>query len=181
MTVELWKEYQGCMIHALAYPRSHPEYRGVKFYKQDNWLTIELLNGKKLWYFDPQFRSQMPGWHRPKDKEECKAGTCECRPRDVVTYMSMKTGKWQRVSTYGGKIVENVVQATSREILEDKKASLEAQGYDTILSVYDEIVAEMPVGQGTLDEFTGIMRSRDGFYSEWPIFVDAWGGERYKK
>ena len=181
MTTVLWKEYDECMTHALVCPGSRPEYRGVKFYKEDHWLSIELLNGKKLWYFQPEFRNRMPGWHRPNDKEDCKAGTCDCRLRDVVTYMSMKTGKWQRVSTYGGKITENIVQAHSREILEDKKILLEARGYNIILSVYDEIIAEMPKGQGTLDEFTEIMLEREGFYADWPIFAEAWEGERYKK
>ena len=181
MIVRLWKEYDECMTHALAYPGSQPEYRGIKFFKQDHWLTIELLNGKKLWYFQPEFRNRMPGWHRPADKEACKDGTCECRPRNVVTYMSMKAGQWKRVSTYGGKITENVVQAVSREILEDKKAILEARGYDTILSIYDEIVVEMPEGKGTLDEFTDIMGSREGFYINWPVHAESWEGERYRK
>ena len=180
-TTYLWTEYQDCMTHALAYPGSQPEYRGIKFFKEDHWLTIELLNGKKLWYFHPEFRKQMPGWHRPKEKEDCKTGVCECRPRNVVTYMTVKTGQWQRVSTYGGKITENVVMAHEREILEDKKKILEDNGYDIILSVYDEAIAEMPKGRGSLDEFTDLMRIREGFYKDWPLHVDSWEGERYRK
>ena len=179
--VALWKGYDECMVHALMHSGSHPKYNGVKFHKQDHWLTIELLNGKKLWYFQPEFRNRMPAYHRPDDKEACRDGTCTCKPHDVVTYMSMKTGQWKRISTYGGKITENVVQATSREMLEDKKVILEEKGYDIILSVYDEIVAEMPKGKGNLDEFAEIMARREGFYENWPVFVDAWEGERYKK
>ena len=175
MTIRLWKEYDQCMTGALAYPGQLFEYRGVEFHKQEHWLTIKLLNGKKLWYFQPEFRNRMPGWHRPADKEDCKAGTCKCQPRDVVTYMSVKTGRWQRVSTYGGKTTENIVQAHSREILEDKKILLEASSYNIVLSVYDEIVAEMLKGQGTLDEFTGLMLKREGFYEELADFCRGVG------
>ena len=184
MTVLLWKEYDACMKHALAHPGSVPEYRGVRFQKQDEWLTIRLLNGKKLWYFDPQFRSQMPGWHQPKEKDDCAAGTCTCEPRMVVTYMSMKNGKWHRVSTYGGKITENVVQATSREILESAKLRLDttAEFKDTlILSVYDEAVAEVPLGRGTLKQFEDVMLEREDWFADWPVMADCWEGERYRK
>ena len=184
MTVKMWKAYESCVEHALTSPGSVPEYRGIKFHKEDHWLAIELLNGKKIRYFSPEFRNRMPAWHRPTGDHvipECADGTCDHKPRPVITYMSMKTGRWQRISTYGGKITENIVQATSREILEDKKALVEAAGYDIIFSVYDEVVAEMPEGVGSLKEFKDIMLARDGFYANWPIFVDAWEGNRYRK
>ena len=185
-TVTLWAEYQRCMMHALAHPGSIPEYRGVRFQKTDEWLTIRLLNGKRLWYFDPQFREQMPAWHKPKEKEDCKAGTCDCRPQMAVTYMSMKGGRWRRVSTYGGKITENVVQAHSREILESVKLNLDAtpEFKDTIiLSVYDEIVAEVPEGRAgaTLDRFIELMGYKEDWYADWPIGVDGWAGTYYRK
>ena len=184
MIVELWREYENCMKYALLNPGVVGEYRGVQFCTEDEWLTIRLLNGKKLWYFDPQFRSRMPAWHRPEDKEECKTRECDCKPGMVITYMSMKNGKWQRVSTYGGKITENVVQATSREILESAKLRIDAtpEFRDTIvLSVYDEVVSEVPDGVGTVEQFETLMLEREDWFADWPISVDVWEGERYRK
>ena len=182
--VELWYEYDGHMKFALLNPGRVSEYRGVQFCKENEWLTIRLLNNKKLWYFDPQFRSRMPAWHRPEDKEECKTGECGHEPQMVVTYMSMKNGKWQRVSTYGGKITENVVQATSREILESAKLRIDAtpEFRDTIvLSVYDEVVSEVTNGVGTVEQFEALMLEREDWFADWPISADVWEGERYRK
>ena len=182
--VELWREYEGHMQFALLNPGRVSEYRGVQFCTENEWLTIRLLNRKKLWYFDPQFRSRMPAWHRPEDKEECKTGECGHEPQMVVTYMSMKNGKWQRVSTYGGKITENVVQATSREILESAKLRIDAtpEFRDTIvLSVYDEVVSEVPNGVGTVEQFEALMLEREDWFADWPVSVDVWEGERYRK
>ena len=184
MIVELWRAYEYCMKHALLNPGRVSEHRGVVFCTENEWLTIRLLNGKKLWYFDPQFRSRMPAWHRPEDKEECKTGECGHEPQMGVTYMSMKNGKWQRVSTYGGKITENVVQATSREILESAKLRIDAtpEFRDTIiLSVYDEVVSEVPNGVGTVEQFEALMLEREDWFADWPISVDVWEGERYRK
>ena len=184
MIVYLWRGYEVCMKHALLNPGVVSEYRGVQFCTEDKWLTIRLLNGKKLWYFDPQFRSRMPAWHRSEDKEECKTGECGHEPQMVVTYMSMKNGKWQRVSTYGGKITENVVQATSREILESAKLRIDAtpEFRDTIvLSVYDEVVSEVPNGVGTVEQFEALMLEREDWFADWPVSVDVWEGERYRK
>ena len=183
-TVEFWSQLEACMKHALAHPGSVPEYRGLRFQKVDEWLTIRLLNGKRLWYFDPQFREQMPAWHKPKEREECKTGVCGHGPRPAVTYMSMKKGKWQRVSTYGGKITENVVQATSREILESAKLRIDAttEFKDTIiLSVYDEVVCELPHGRGHLSRLEALMLEREDWYAGWPLSVDGWEGVRYRK
>ena len=157
------------------------EYRGIVCRREDEWVSLQLLNGKKLWYFNPEFRMKMPPFHKPKENELCAAGVCDCTPRPSITYMSMKSGKWVRVHTYGGKITENVVQAISREILEDKKLKLDNLGYDIILSVYDEVVCEMPIGKGSVKEFAEVMQERSSFYSDWPIRVEAWEGERYKK
>ena len=179
--VNMWYGYERAMKQALLTPTEEFEYGGIIFKKVEHFLTIELLNGKKLWYFQPEFRSQMPHYHQPDKKLECKGNVCDCQPRNVVTYMSRKGGKWMRVATYGGKLVENVVQAHSREILEDKKIELSRRGYSIILSIYDEIICEESGLFGSLKKFKEIMLRREGFYVNWPINIDAWKGSRYGK
>ena len=56
------------------------------------------------------------------------------------------TRKWEKTDTWGGKLVENVVQAFARDCLAVALLRLEEAGYETVFSVHDEIVAEAPVG-----------------------------------
>jgi DNA polymerase len=53
-----------------------------------------------------------------------------------------KTGKWSLISTYGGKLVENIVQAIARDCLAVSLMRVEQAGYDTVLHVHDEIGIE---------------------------------------
>ncbi len=94
--------------------------------------------------------------------------------------MSVKK-TWRRVRTYGGKLTENVTQATSREIMMPAALRLEEAGYPLILTVYDEAVTEPPKDFGSAEELKEIMSIMPDFAATWPITVDAWSGERYRK
>jgi len=154
---------------------------GIEFEVIDEWLTMRLPNGKRLWYFKPQLRAGMPQWHRPASKPECAAGTCDCKPRAQVTYMAMKEGQWKRVSTYGGKLAENATQAVSREWLEVAKGRAAERGYPIILTIYDEIVAEVPPGFGSVKELEAIMCEPVEWAPGWPVGAGIWEGARFRK
>jgi len=86
------------------------------------------------------------------------------------------------MDTYGGKLCENVVQATARDVLANGLLGLDAAGYDIVLHVHDEIVAEVPVGGGCIDEFEKIMGNMPAWANGWPIkAVGGWRGKRYRK
>tara|TARA_Y100000034_G_C6522611_1_gene224970 strand:- start:70 stop:360 length:291 start_codon:yes stop_codon:yes gene_type:complete len=96
--------------------------------------------------------------------------------------MAQKEGQWKRVHTYGGKLAENACQAVSREILVPATLRAEAAGYAPILTVYDEIVVEVAEDFGTLDEFKSLMAGPlPDWCADWPVSVDAWEGQRYRK
>ena len=184
MTVDLWHNLQELAFDAVRYPDKlfWDEVSGISFERVDGWLTMILLNGKRLWYWAPDIRLGMPPWHKPKEREECMEGDCECEPVPKLTYMSQKEGRWQRVHTYGGKLTENAVQAMSREILKFAELAAEKAGYPVILSVYDEVVCDVPNGYGSVEEFQEIMETRTAkWYRNWPIRGEVWEGERYRK
>lgn len=54
------------------------------------------------------------------------------------------THKWTRIATYGGKIAENITQATARDILAHTLLEIDAAGYEIALTVHDEGIAEVP-------------------------------------
>jgi len=155
---------------------------GIGFERVKEWLSLSLPNGKCLWYWQPEIRTAPNPWCNPKENEKCAEGVCGHQPWPNLTYMSMKEGRWQRVHTYGGKLAENICQAVSREILVPAMMRAEKAGYHVILSVYDEIVAEVPEDFGSLEDFLGIMSGPlPEWCFNWPIGVDGWTGTRYRK
>ena len=197
-TVDLWEGLGKAAFTALRSPGHRTTYRQVSFEVVDEWLTMILPNGKRLWYFKPELRMKMPQWHKPYSDDDCAARTCDCKPRLQLSYMAAKGRQWKRVFTYGGKLTENLVQAVSREILEQAKlrvaaiydSELREDGWNflradessIILTVYDEIVAEVPEGFSSEKEFAAIMGECAGEWAEgWPITVETWSGNRYHK
>jgi DNA polymerase bacteriophage-type len=73
---------------------------------------------------------------------------------------------------YGGLWTENVAEAMLR---------IEAAGYPIVLHVHDEIVAEVPIGFGSTEEFTRLMTRKPAWALELPIAAGAWTGQRYCK
>lgn len=92
-----------------------------------------------------------------------------------------QTKQFLRVSTYGGKLFENVVQSTARDLLADSLLRLDAAAYPLVLHVHDEAVADVPTGTRDIKEFEQIMAEVPGWAPGLPVRVEAWKGHRYKK
>lgn len=183
--VQFWRDLEEAAIDAVKEP-------GVMFFAGespiafqivDEWLSMILPNEKRIWYREPTLKVKPPAWHQPATKEDCRDGTCRCRPQAQLTYKAQKEGQWKEVSTYGGKLAENACQAVSREYLIPSMLNVRKHGYPIILSVYDEVVCEVPDGHGSKAEFEELLANAPGreWASGWPIRVDAWVGSRYKK
>ena len=82
---------------------------------------------------------------------------------------------------YAGIWVENIVSGIARDILAEAMQRIEAAGYPIVLHVHDEIVAEVPIGSGSEEEFTHLMTRRPSWALDLPIAVSAWSGPRYTK
>ena len=82
---------------------------------------------------------------------------------------------------YGGLWTENVVSGIARDLLAEAMLRIEAAGYPIVLHVHDEIVAEVPIGFGSLDEFTHLMTRKPAWALDLPIAATAWSGTRYCK
>ncbi len=195
-TVALWGGLREAAIDAVRTPGTRQGDQSVSFETVDEWLTMILPDGKRLWYWKPELRMQMPQWHQPLTKADCALGKCDCEPQVALSYMAQKSGQWKRVWTYGGKLTENLVQATSRQVLEVAKLRVAAfydpvlrtQGFlrddesSIILTVYDEIVVEVPENFSSEDEFKELIGACPGpWANSWPLWVKTWSGERYRK
>lgn len=96
--VRFWWDIDRAAMNAVKY-HMDGEVCGVKFCYQSVMLFITLLSGRRLSYVKPKLGTNQFG-------SEC------------ITYEGIGgTKKWERLETYGPKLVENIVQATSRDIL----------------------------------------------------------------
>lgn len=78
---------------------------------------------------------------------------------ESILYRGTEQGsrKWGKLETYGGKLVENIVQAVARDCLAAAMLRLTEAGYKIIMHIHDEVVMEVPDGVGSLAEVTKIM------------------------
>ena len=160
---------EGAVVQAIQYPGQCFGYRGINYGVKDDVLYCQLLSGRMLTYHQPRLRLQ-PARNGQQEQE--------------ISYMGVDsyTKKWCRNTTYSGKLFENVVQATARDILTHAMVNLGKAGYPIVLHVHDEIVSEVPEGFGSVDEFEAIMAQVPEWAAGWPIkAAGGWRGQRYRK
>ena len=93
---------------------------------------------------------------------------------------SMGSG-WGVNSTWGGKIVENIVQAIARDCLAMAMLRLDRNNYKIVMHVHDEVICEMPEGEGTLDEVLNVMRLPINWAPGLYLDADGFETKYYKK
>jgi DNA polymerase len=166
--VKLWYGLENAAIAAVSNPGTECNYRGLTYICKQNVLYCKLLSGRLITYHRPILS--------PHEKFEGKLSLSFEGWNTNPKYG--KTG-WVRMNTYGGKLTENVVQATARDILAHAVINLEDKGYPVVLHVHDEIVVEVEEGKGTVEEVETIMSTMPDWAKGWP--VKAKGGWRAKK
>jgi len=138
--VRYWYDVENAAIRAVQGEKVALRH-GLKFFCQGGYLFIQLPSGRRLAYYQPRLEPE------PKfDKEG-------------ITYLGVnqETKSFARLKTYGGKLVENIVQATARDCLRDSMTALDAAGYPIVFHVHDEVILDTPKGFGSLDEVQEIM------------------------
>jgi DNA polymerase bacteriophage-type len=144
---------------------------GVSYQMRGGVLSCELRSGRRLYYHRPALR--------PSTRN---AGEWSLSFWGYNTNPKNGPVGWICMDTWGGRLVENIVQATANDVLRYATINLEAAGYPLVLHVYDEIVSEIPQGWGDLLEFERIMGTMPSWAHGWPIkAAGGWRGRRYRK
>ena len=126
-------------------------------------LFIRLPSGRRLSYIKPRIGTNRFGG-------------------DSITYMGVGASKkWERLETFGGKLVENIVQAIARDLLASAMMNVANAGYDIVFHVHDEIIAEVPDGQGSVDEMCMLMSINPDWADGIPLSADGYECEYYRK
>ena len=86
------------------------------------------------------------------------------------------------MSCYAGRFAENVVQVIARDIQMHAIANCERSGYPVVMHTYDEVVAEVPSGFGSVEELEALMAYLPKWAKGWPIkAAGGWRRKRYCK
>lgn len=97
----------------------------------------------------------------------------------ALSYMGVKNGAWLRIGTHPGKLVENIIQAMARDILVYGLMFAEQSGYEIIMSVHDEGIAESK--DGTVENFCKYMCMKQEWAKTLPLRAEGYAAKRYRK
>ena len=165
---------EGAVVQAIQTPGHVFAYRSISYQVRGDVLFCKLPSGRELAYHEPRLIPGIDNYSKMLIQK--------------ISYMGMnndyKKGPkgWMRLSTYGGKLAENVTQAVARDLLAYGMLCVTEGGYPIVLHVHDEIISEIPKGFGSIAEFETLM-SRVPWWAEgWPVKASGgWRGYRYRK
>jgi len=145
--VDLWYTVENAALTAMRTGQPAGVDKGIIFAREgdeatgQDFLTVRLPSGRKLFYARPYLAPNQWG-------------------NDSLHYygMDQTTKKWGTVDTYGGKLVENIVQATARDCLAEAMRRLSAAGYQIVMHIHDEVVIDRPLSADPAAELAVICR-----------------------
>lgn len=166
---DMWKKLENAAVQAIQHPGHVYRVTKVSLYMSGNFLCIKLPSGRRLRYFKPRIsQKQLAGGRLV--------------PQIHHWAMDNYTHQWVEVVTWGGVLFNNIIQGTARDLMMNAVTNIEKAGYEFLLSVHDEGLAEREKGKGSLKEFLDLMA---GQLPEWargaPIKAEGWVGPRYRK
>ena len=137
---------------------------GIRFDYEDSNLYLVLPSGRRLTYVNARIGSNRFG-----NSSVLYAGS------------NQVTHKWETLETYGGKLAENVVQATARDCLRDAMLRLDENGYDIRMHVHDEVIINEPKDGRTLEDVITIMRQTPDWAEGLPLNAAGFVSDFYMK
>lgn len=165
--VLLWYAQENAAMKAVVSKKPVREGK-VLWAVEGSFLYCRLPSGRCLAYYKPLIEYVETPWGEKKA---------------ALTFMGVNsvTRQWERQSTYGGKIVENITQAVARDLMAESMLRVEDHGYNVLLTVHDEILTERLKTTGSVEEFQALMSELPAWAEGLPIKVEGWCGERYLK
>ena len=158
--VQFWWDVEKAAVETV---KDHQErqVRMIRFQFYANTLWLVLPSGRKLAYIKPKLQPNRFG-------------------RMAITYEGLgQNNKWCRGETYSGKLVENITQATARDLLAEAMWRLEQAEFDIVAHVHDEVILEVPKGSTTVDAVCGIMNQNPSWAERLPLSSAGYVGEKF--
>jgi DNA polymerase len=159
--VQLWWDVDQATKEAVK-ERNTINTHGIRFSYGSGFLFITLPSGRRLAYVKPRIGTNDFG-------------------SDCVTYEGVgSTKKWERIDTFGGKLVENICQSVSRDLLCHAMLNLEAAGCHIVMHIHDEVVIEAPMDM-EVDEVGRIMSIVPSWADDLRLSAAGYEAEFYMK
>lgn len=169
MTTSYWKELENTVEACILDPGTTRQCRRLKVRRDGEWLRIGLPSGRALCYPSPRLN-----YSRKEEGLETR-----------ISYLGLDqyTKRWQRIGTYGGRLLENAVQAVAADQFFECGPAIEAAGFEIVQTVHDEFICEAPIDRDDLNpELLGAMMTADlGWNAGLPLAAAGWEDFRYKK
>jgi DNA polymerase len=159
--VQFWRDLGDMVRAAINRPGVTFDCRRLKIRRDGAWLRIRLPSGRFLCYPSPQVGED-----------------------NAISYMGVNqySRKWSRIKTYGGKLAENVTQAASRDVIAHNMPSVEAAGYDILLTVHDEDITEAPdEPEFNPEHLASLIAANPPWAAGLPLAAAGFESYRYKK
>lgn len=159
-TEAFWNDLSDGFKSAIAFEKEVFKAGPIKFMRQGHWLYMRLPSGRCLTFLQPMMKG------------------------DQITFMGLDrySKQWKRQNTHGGKLSGLATQAMANDILRVALPKLEAAGYETVLTVHDEAIAETPdTDEFTSDGMAAIMTEEIAWLPGFPLASDGFETYRYRK
>lgn len=159
---KFWWEVDAAALEAVK-EKTTKRVGKIEFQYRSGILFVTLPSGRKLSYIKPRIETNKFG-------------------RDGLTYEGIgESRKWMRIETYGPKLVENIVQAASRDLLTEAMLRLRNSGFDIVMHVHDEIVLEVEKDRSSVKEICELMAKAPEWATGLPLRADGYECSYYKK
>lgn len=163
---DFWYKVQRAAQEAIQYGVITSLDKGIIFSRDSNFLIVTLPSGRSLYYNSPSIEKNEMG-------------------RDEIYYkgLNQTNKKWSRISTWGGKLVENIVQAVARDLLANAILNLYRSGYKINFHIHDEVILEIPDEdtEKTLDDAIRLMCDLPQWAEGLPLNADGFDHAAYYK
>ena len=191
---EFWENCQSACIFAIENPGRKYRVGKLRFFVEKSFLWIELPGGGRIAYKDPSVT-----WEQVEIKDDDGKVVNTFSAKKIRYYAVNQKAKkidcvipkWSREATYGGKIVENIVQSVSRNVLAEIMLNAEESGFEVLMHSHDELVSEAPKGKFKKEKdskgnlfspgYREIMERIPPWGEGLPLKASGWVGERYRK
>ena len=157
---------------------------------KDGYLRFRLPSGRYLTYAEAKIESTCPlcqGDGKSVDKGAlvtCKKCEGKGEVRPSVRYMGINqyTRKWEWIETYAGKWAEQATQGTARDVLAHGLCNAEEAGYEVVLHIHDEILAETPdAAEYSAEGLAALMSGNPSWALGLPLAAAGFETYRYRK
>lgn len=168
--VAFWSKLERACIDTIKSGTSHTINGRIRSHLVSSggitYLQLELPNKRSIYYCEPhmtvnRFGNESIGFYGK----------------------NQVTGKWEKQETYSGKIAENCTQSVARDLLAESIERLEANGFEILFHIHDEVVIDYGGGDAdeALEKVYALMSEVPKWAKGLPMAADGWVGAYFKK